>query len=414
MYYFNKPFPEYRWRWASLTPTERLNLPEVYFGCLRVLYQHQGSPVGSELVRLGLVRVQEDLVSELQDVTLARDSRRNIFRNSGQYWKMTGQLLSTDQGIVLSDFGKAYASGSITKDEFSLYIIKTLTLPNVNIELPHIIDQWVKFRVEIKPLEFLLKIIVQLYESSPDYAYITTNEIVKIIIPMVGHRASVSDIKEVIINCRFNDSISQDSWQADEGANDVRMAREFLLFLQYYDYLYSRASSKIIKNNKTQEFYIDDFLYEKIKSTLELNINLQLFQEDIDIISNFNEMPSRKRVLIESIYRPSQSIFRKKLLDAYNANCIISGAKTSEVLQACHIIPVKNGGIDTISNGLILRADLHLLYDAGHIRIHQNGRIELSDHLKNDSFYSTSLPRHINIPNFVDLNFIRMRNDYNM
>ncbi len=45
------------------------------------------------------------------------------------------------------------------------------------------------------------------------------------------------------------------------------------------------------------------------------------------------------------------------------------------VLDAAHIIPSAFGGNEVIENGLILRADLHRLYDAGAFRIDPTGRV---------------------------------------
>ena len=87
---------------------------------------------------------------------------------------------------------------------------------------------------------------------------------------------------------------------------------------------------------------------------------------------------------------------------------------TKEALQACHIIPVKNKGSDDHSNGLVLRADLHTLYDKGHIRIHIDGSILLSEYIQKNEYYRNSIPANINIPDHVSLEAIRMRNEYSM
>ncbi|HBQ5954175.1 TPA: hypothetical protein L7631_005136, partial [Klebsiella pneumoniae subsp. pneumoniae] len=110
MYSFVKPFPQYRWRWASMTPSESLNIPEVYFGCLRVLSLNEGEHVNSKHVFELLQQVEKD-IKDYNDlnVSLARSENRNLFRNSGQYWKNTGTLLSTEHGIELTDFGRSYS-----------------------------------------------------------------------------------------------------------------------------------------------------------------------------------------------------------------------------------------------------------------------------------------------------------------
>lgn len=70
--------------------------------------------------------------------------------------------------------------------------------------------------------------------------------------------------------------------------------------------------------------------------------------------------------------RPGQGYFREGLMVAYGGKCAISGCNVGEVLVAAHICPVKDGGSDEISNGLLLRADLHMLFDRGLIAIDSN------------------------------------------
>ncbi|MDC4339662.1 HNH endonuclease, partial [Acinetobacter baumannii] len=121
----------------------------------------------------------------------------------------------------------------------------------------------------------------------------------------------------------------------------------------------------------------------------------------------------RERKTVSILSRPQQQKFRKDLLTV-QPTCILSGVKAPNVLQACHIIPVKNHGSDSINNGIILRSDLHILYDIGDIKIMEDGSINISDQLAADPYYSKSLPKRISIPNHIDINHIRIRNTYDM
>jgi len=75
------------------------------------------------------------------------------------------------------------------------------------------------------------------------------------------------------------------------------------------------------------------------------------------------------RVLREVQQRLYQSKFRSALLNAYGSKCAISGCQVSEVLEAAHIDPWCNSGSNDISNGLLLRADIHTLFDRNFIGI---------------------------------------------
>lgn len=61
--------------------------------------------------------------------------------------------------------------------------------------------------------------------------------------------------------------------------------------------------------------------------------------------------------------RQGQPRFRNGLLRAYEGRCAISGTATESVLEAAHIKPHKGEQSNEIWNGLLLRADLHTLFD---------------------------------------------------
>ena len=67
--------------------------------------------------------------------------------------------------------------------------------------------------------------------------------------------------------------------------------------------------------------------------------------------------------------RRGQAKFRKRLLYLYNAQCAISECGPEEVLEAAHIDDHSSSGLNKSENGLLLRADLHILLDAGLIKI---------------------------------------------
>jgi len=67
--------------------------------------------------------------------------------------------------------------------------------------------------------------------------------------------------------------------------------------------------------------------------------------------------------------RSSQSKFRSNLLRAYTGACCISDCDIDEVLEAAHIENHAVNGDSSTSNGLLLRSDMHVLFDAGLLRI---------------------------------------------
>jgi hypothetical protein len=79
----------------------------------------------------------------------------------------------------------------------------------------------------------------------------------------------------------------------------------------------------------------------------------------------------RDKRLMEIAAREGQDRFRTALLDAYGDKCAVTGYDAVETLQAAHIYPYQGPATNVVSNGLLLRADIHTLYDRGAISIHE-------------------------------------------
>lgn len=76
--------------------------------------------------------------------------------------------------------------------------------------------------------------------------------------------------------------------------------------------------------------------------------------------------------------RPEQASFRRKLFIAYNGRCVITGCSIVQALDAAHRHGCKwRNGHNDIHDGLLLRKDLHALYDAGLLRISDDGYVQL-------------------------------------
>ena len=97
---------------------------------------------------------------------------------------------------------------------------------------------------------------------------------------------------------------------------------------------------------------------------------------------------ARRQVLRVVNERRGQYKFRKSLLDAYNHQCAITKSNATEALEAAHIKPFGGGGSMEVSNGLLLRADIHTLFDLNYLTIDPESRkVELAEALQ-DTDYS--------------------------
>jgi len=82
--------------------------------------------------------------------------------------------------------------------------------------------------------------------------------------------------------------------------------------------------------------------------------------------------------------RLGQGAFRVLITDIYGRRCAVTGERALPVLEAAHIKPISRGGEHRIGNGLLLRSDVHRLFDDGYVTVTKDYSFEVSDALKDD------------------------------
>lgn len=82
--------------------------------------------------------------------------------------------------------------------------------------------------------------------------------------------------------------------------------------------------------------------------------------------------------------RLGQGTFRVLVTDAYARRCAVTGERALPVLEAAHIRPVSQGGEHRVDNGILLRADLHALFDQGYVTVTPDYRFRASQRLRRD------------------------------
>lgn len=103
-----------------------------------------------------------------------------------------------------------------------------------------------------------------------------------------------------------------------------------------------------------------------------------------------------------AVPRIGQQAFKAVVAETYNHHCSITGDRVRPVLEAAHIFPVAAGGDHRIDNGLLLRSDVHTLFDRGFIAVDPKHRLRVSPALRErfgngDWFYQREGQR-INLP----------------
>lgn len=162
-----------------------------------------------------------------------------------------------------------------------------------------------------------------------------------------------------------------------------------------------------------------DFLWMHIQERLQKYLQPKADNKATQLeIENKSIDPAYRQVLTN--VRLGQNSFRLKLTDAYSRKCSITGEKTLPVLEAAHIKPYAKSGPHLLSNGLILRADLHKLFDNGYITITSDYKIEVSNRIKEEfqngkEYYQFHGKELINLPldikNRPDAKYIEWHNN---
>lgn len=100
--------------------------------------------------------------------------------------------------------------------------------------------------------------------------------------------------------------------------------------------------------------------------------------------------PDKKQNLLqerygkEQVFRPrlGQGGFRILVTDAYTRRCAMTGERTLPALEAAHIKPYADEGPHQIDNGLLLRSDLHNLFDQGYLTVNNDYQVEVSSRIR--------------------------------
>lgn len=96
---------------------------------------------------------------------------------------------------------------------------------------------------------------------------------------------------------------------------------------------------------------------------------------------------ARERTQAAIVRRRGQPAFRAALVAAYGGKCAITGCDFEPALEAAHIVPYRGEQTNDVTNGLLLRADIHSLFDLGFIRIEpETWTVRVADALRGTTY----------------------------
>jgi putative restriction endonuclease len=131
--------------------------------------------------------------------------------------------------------------------------------------------------------------------------------------------------------------------------------------------------------------------------------------ENDHVLKEHDEYEVAERYGSPKLIRPrlGQGGFRMMVTDAYNRKCAVTGEKVLPALEAAHIKPYSAGGPHEVANGLLLRRDIHSLFDAGYVTVTKDLRFEVSRKVKeqfhNGREYYSLHGRKILLPDGSDM-----------
>ncbi|MBA4066679.1 MAG: hypothetical protein C0501_23830 [Isosphaera sp.] len=107
---------------------------------------------------------------------------------------------------------------------------------------------------------------------------------------------------------------------------------------------------------------------------------------------------ARRRTLANIVSRQGQGTFRAALLELYNGRCAVSGCAVEAVLEAAHITPYLGPKTNDPTNGLLLRSDIHALFDLGLVAVETKNMTVLVARALDGSEYEALRGRSLHLP----------------
>ena len=192
-----------------------------------------------------------------------------------------------------------------------------------------------------------------------------------------GNLKCVASGKSIVRNCDFSKKRKGEKFDGsvdeliDLVRGEVKIVRQW-------------AKARGVTLSSDTEKYNEAAAIEKASG-----INRLIAEFAKGITFNPGDEQTGKTYIAQSIaLRSGQSGFRENLLSIHGRKCCISGCSISQILEAAHIVPFNGESTNNVENGLVLRSDLHTLFDCGLVRINpETYTVVLAAELLNDPAY---------------------------
>jgi putative restriction endonuclease len=192
------------------------------------------------------------------------------------------------------------------------------------------------------------------------------------------------------------------AWDAFQEANGARTAREMRLRIAKYRRTdpNDRSDFPIGCRILTQPFFFEERDWIPVPKSWSPNIvSFKTYstgdEEGRALWDAVNERMSRPSALAGAPERRfgepllvtprlGQGAFRVMVTDIYGRRCAVTQERTLPALEAAHIRPYSDGGEHNPNNGLLLRRDIHSLFDSGYVTVTPDLRFEVSRRIREE------------------------------
>ena len=339
---------ELKWKGVDNGREKQLRT-EGWFGVLKVLSENEGASITDFDGKL-----YRDLFSMDDSVSwTGKDGDRSFFRDYQAPWIRTGVMEPTGKtkGLIrLTPAGRKLVSrgeGAV-KEFFRQYI------DSYSEEFIDSTDGTYKY---VSPFEQIAHAIVLEQDGNPELQIEKVRKTSELLMVLSLYGANVAKFLET-----------------------DRQKRKFNSYLIYLEN--AHAVRKDGSNLEVlDESYIKqmvrpglDFMYPTEQLPIELTYDQDVFKLPDNVTDDL-----RRRSMTNRVVREGQGTFERKVMKAYAGRCCVTGTGERGVLEAAHILDYRGRQTNFVSNGMMMAADIHRLFDRGRLLINpETYTIELS------------------------------------
>lgn len=226
---------------------------------------------------------------------------------------------------------------------------------------------------------------------------------------LIGYKGAYRHYGKVLGRYQ-NERAARTIWSSDVGPDQQRQYLFFITepialgqpFDALADYLptsfadFERVSDDTVRRIEAEFGTVERFIRRRLLTSsaggplLDISGMIQLSERELARLQTFDPdsgKAGRHQVIESIIRRRGHPSFRQQLLAAYEYRCAITNFNAVDALEATYIVPYRGKFTHHASNGLLLRADLHTLFDLGRLAIDtRNMTVVLADELADSSY----------------------------